>query len=61
VVGSSRETPAFAVDAITLWWNRCGRRLYLEAKELLILADSAAIALCRVSAVRLQTIAPVRL
>jgi hypothetical protein len=22
VVGTSRETPAFAVDAITLWWNR---------------------------------------
>lgn len=40
VVGTSRETPAFAVDAITLWWNRCGQRLYPEAQELLILADS---------------------
>lgn len=40
VVGTSRETPAFAVDAITLWWNRCGRKMYAEAKELLILADS---------------------
>jgi hypothetical protein len=40
VVGSSRETPAFAVDAITLWWSSCGQRLYPEAKELLILADS---------------------
>jgi hypothetical protein len=40
VVGTSRETPAFAVDAITLWWHRCGQRLYPEAQELLILADS---------------------
>ena len=26
VVGTSRETPAFAVDAITLWWKSCGQR-----------------------------------
>jgi hypothetical protein len=39
-VGTSRETPAFAVDAIRLWWECCGQRLYPEAKELLVLADS---------------------
>jgi hypothetical protein len=39
-VGTSRETPAFAVDAICLWWRCCGQRLYSEARELLILADS---------------------
>ena len=40
VVGTSRETPAFAVDAIALWWNHCGQRMYAGANELLILADS---------------------
>jgi len=40
VLGTSRETPAFAVDAIVLWWKWCGRKRYPEAKELLILADS---------------------
>ena len=39
VVGTSRETPAFAVDAITLWWKSTGSRMYPEAHELLILAD----------------------
>jgi len=40
VVGTSHETPAFAVDAIVLWWKRCGRRRYVDSQELLILADS---------------------
>lgn len=40
VVGTSHETPAFAVDAITLGWNHCGQRRYAGAKELLVLADS---------------------
>lgn len=39
VVGTSHETPAFAVDAITLWWKHCGEKAYPKAKELLILAD----------------------
>ena len=39
-MGTSRETPAFAVDAICLWWKCCGQRLYSGAKILLILADS---------------------
>jgi hypothetical protein len=39
-VGTSCETPAFAVDAITLWWKNYGQRMYARANELLILADS---------------------
>jgi hypothetical protein len=39
VVGTSRETPAFAVDAIVLWWKGCGRTMYPKKDELLILAD----------------------
>jgi len=39
VVGTHRETPAFAVDAILLWWNSCGSRVYSNTSELLILAD----------------------
>jgi hypothetical protein len=38
-VGTSYETPSFAVDSIALWWNRCGKNLYPKADELLILAD----------------------
>lgn len=39
VVGTSYETPAFAVDAIVLWWKGRGLSMYPRAKELLILAD----------------------
>lgn len=39
VVGISHETPAFAVDALGLWWKACGSNMYPEAKELLVLAD----------------------
>ncbi len=39
VVGTSYETPAFAVDAIVLWWKDCGRIMYPKTDELLILAD----------------------
>ena len=38
-VGTSYETPSFAVDSIALWWKRCGRSMYPKADELLILAD----------------------
>lgn len=38
-VGTSHETPAFAVDAIALWWKRYGRSQYPNADEVLILAD----------------------
>jgi hypothetical protein len=39
VVGTSHDTPFFAVEAICQWWRRAGRRRYPEAPELLILAD----------------------
>jgi hypothetical protein len=39
VVGTSTETPAFAVDAIVSWWKDHGDNIYPDANELLILAD----------------------
>jgi hypothetical protein len=38
-VGTSHDTPSFAVEAICQWWRREGRRRYAQAPELLILAD----------------------
>jgi Rhodopirellula transposase DDE domain len=38
-VGTSCETPALAIDAITWWWKNYGRKMYRRAQELLILAD----------------------
>ena len=40
VLGTSHDTPAFAVEAICQWWRREGCRRYPNAPELLILADS---------------------
>jgi hypothetical protein len=40
VLGTSRETPEFAVDAIEQWWRSYGKKHYAGATELLILADS---------------------
>lgn len=40
VVGTSRNTPAFAVNAIKLWWQQEGRQHYPNAEELLVLADA---------------------
>jgi hypothetical protein len=40
LIGTSHDTPEFAVDAIVEWWRREGRRRYPSAEELLILADS---------------------
>ena len=40
VVGTSHDTPAFAVEAICQWWRREGSHRYPKAPELLILADS---------------------
>ena len=39
VVGTTYETPAFAVDALAIWWKTCGSRLYSRTDQLLILAD----------------------
>lgn len=38
-VGTSRETPEFAVDAIEKWWLDEGRQRYPQATQLAILAD----------------------
>jgi len=40
LIGTSHDTPQFAVDAIVDWWRGEGRRRYPQAWELLILADS---------------------
>jgi hypothetical protein len=40
VVGTSRNTPAFAVNAIRQWWRDIGRNEYLGAREILVLADA---------------------
>ena len=39
MIGTSYETPAFAVDAVELWWKNFGCKMYADAKEILILAD----------------------
>lgn len=47
VIGTSADTPAFAVDAIAAWWRQQGRRRYPEATDLLILADAGGSNGCR--------------
>lgn len=39
-VGTSADTPEFAVDQIVSWWETYGQATYPTAKQLLILADS---------------------
>jgi Rhodopirellula transposase DDE domain len=46
-VGLSRDTPEFAVDAISHWWQNHGRLLFPRAKRLLILADAGGSNGCR--------------
>lgn len=38
-VGTSHDTPAFAVDTLAQWWLCEGRQRYPQANEILILAD----------------------
>ena len=38
-VGTSHDTPTFAVDAIAQWWSKEGCQRYPAARELFILAD----------------------
>jgi Rhodopirellula transposase DDE domain len=40
VVGSSRETPEFAVDSVAQWWRTHGSQCYSRTDRLLILCDS---------------------
>jgi hypothetical protein len=46
-VGSSADTPEFAVTALARWWEEEGKTTYPEAKRLLILADSGGSNGCR--------------
>ena len=39
-VGTSADTPQFAVHSIRDWWKRTGSKQHADAKELLITADS---------------------
>lgn len=39
VVGTSHQTPAFAVKAIRRWWVKCGQQRYADKNHLLIEAD----------------------
>jgi hypothetical protein len=38
-VGTSHNTPAFAVDSLAKWWLYDGRRRYPDTSQLLVLAD----------------------
>ena len=38
-IGTSHDTPAFAVTALARWWTRTGKRRYPQVNRLLILAD----------------------
>lgn len=40
VVGTSHNTPAFATNAVEVWWGQAGATAHAKANELLILADS---------------------
>ena len=46
-VGTTADTPAFAVDCIEKWWRTEGRKRYPEAATLQILADSGGSNGCR--------------
>jgi hypothetical protein len=56
-LGTTRDTPEFAVDSIAKWWKEEGTKRYPDAKELYILADSGGSnsARSRVWKYRLQT------
>ena len=40
VLGTSRDTPAFAVDSVVTWWRKEGKKAYKNANKILILCDS---------------------
>jgi len=46
-VGSSSDTPEFAVAALARWWEKEGCVAYPDAKQILILADSGGSNGCR--------------
>lgn len=40
LLGTTYNTPDFAVDSVVKWWKRKGSKLYPEAESMIILADS---------------------
>lgn len=46
-VGTSHDTPSFAVDSIEKWWATEGQKRYPDTDEILILADSGGSNSCR--------------
>jgi hypothetical protein len=42
-VGITHDTAEFAVESIRRWWYRMGHQVYLEARELLVTADSGGV------------------
>jgi len=46
-VGTSADTPQFAVDVIARWWTTEGRGLFLNASQILVLADAGGSNGCR--------------
>ncbi len=46
-VGSSADTPEFAVAALARWWEEEGRQRFPHATQLLILADTGGSNGCR--------------
>jgi hypothetical protein len=46
-IGDCFDTPGFAVETITDWWQSEGRQRYPRAKRLLILADAGGSNSCR--------------
>lgn len=53
-VGTSNDTPEFAVDVIARWWRNEGCATHPATNQLLILADSGGCNGCRVSAWKQQ-------
>jgi len=41
VIGTTHDSPRFAVDNLARWWVYDGHRRYPGATELLVLADAA--------------------
>ena len=54
IVGTSSDTPEFAVHSIATWWRYRGRHRYRGKRELLILADGGGSNGCRPRAWRHQ-------
>ena len=56
-IGTSHDTPEFAVESISRWWDAEGRRRYPAARQILILADGGGSngPTCRLWKERIQT------